>query len=221
MQLLYTFRMNDSHFARGLPIEWSTFNRQHPQYNLAGKRTPFDYAHPEVRNHRYAQYQEIVEKYDVDGIELDFTRDPTLFQSDYDTHTWIKTSMCESKTPIMNEFVERVRAVLDRAGVKRGKRLKLAVHTPQFLPVCLFLGLDVGEWIARGWIDTWVYGGLGPWMNLDMSEDIQAAHEHGVELVVTMNHRIDPRQLPDAWSRSGQCIGCQASGRQYLVPSSH
>jgi len=55
-----SLRMNDGHFAFKSGCQWwCQFNRDHPEFNLAGPRTMFDYGHAQVRRRRLMQIEEL------------------------------------------------------------------------------------------------------------------------------------------------------------------
>ena len=69
---LLSFRMNDAHHDAILDTKlW----KDHPKFRLQGHALDFGYQ--EVRDHTFLLIQEAVQRYDCDGIELDFNRFPT------------------------------------------------------------------------------------------------------------------------------------------------
>ncbi len=149
-----SYRMNDHHYATDLA--WPThtaFWREHPEYWLGDTDTSpftradnirlFNYLVPEVRDHFFAILEELCTGYDVDGLELDFQRFPKFFPS---------TRLAEG-TAVMTEYLARIRAMLDRVGAGRGKRLPICVRVPETPAKCLEAGLDVAAWDARGLVD--------------------------------------------------------------------
>ena len=73
-------RMNDVHNAddRDCYIQ-SSFWRQHPEYwrvpgGAGWTDRALDYGIPQVREHAMAYLRELLERYDSDGIELDWMR---------------------------------------------------------------------------------------------------------------------------------------------------
>ena len=57
----------------------ASYNRDHPEFNLAGPRTMFE-GHPQVRRRGPMQIEELCTKWDVDGIEFDWLRFPQMFK---------------------------------------------------------------------------------------------------------------------------------------------
>lgn len=147
VEVLLTFRMNDDH---GNDFLRTAFWRDHPEFQLG--RGALDFAHAGVRDYVFRLIEEAVQRYDVDGLELDFQRFPTFF----------KAGRVEDHTAAMNGLVERVRQMLDGEGTRRGRRLVLAARSPsaygQSRPtyeqaVSATTGCDPAHWARRGWID--------------------------------------------------------------------
>ena len=102
-----------------------------------------DWAHPEVRELVLAPIREVVEKFDVDGIELT-AHGCIFFDADQAVH----------EAPIMTGFVREVRQVLDQAAQRKGKdHLLLGARVFDEPGVNLRYGLDVGEWIKHDLVD--------------------------------------------------------------------
>lgn len=147
---LLSFRMNDGH---GNSILHTKFWADHPEYHCfhPDQGHTLDYGHKEVRDHMFLLIEEAVQRYDCDGIELDFNRFPTLFNE--------KTPQPQ-RIAKMNSFVERIRKMLDREGKKRHCRLVLGVRPPTSdyeiaatYAGSLKVGCDPVAWAKNGWID--------------------------------------------------------------------
>ncbi len=79
-----TFRMNDLHMVDMLDGQGpytDAFYRQHPEWRIPGS-WGLNFAIPEVRAHRLATLEEIVRRYPIHGLELDFLRRPPYFPMD-------------------------------------------------------------------------------------------------------------------------------------------
>ena len=186
LEVFASIRMNDSHFRSDTAIiEWCRFNREHPEFNLEGPRTEFDYAHPEVRDWRFGHIQELAQKWDIDGIELDFNRFPLFFKEP-----------AAEKAPLMTDLVGRVRGALDAAGQRRGHPILLAVRPLETFEISLSVGLDVQEWLSRGWIDLLIAGGGYISMDLPIEEIVQSAHDVGCPVYACINY---PRSEAYLW----------------------
>lgn len=149
-EVVASVRMGDTHHRVPDPNDpkVSFFLIEHPEWVIKRfdgiQETAMDYSFPEVREHRLALLRELAEDYDIDGLELDFTR----FAKFFVRHE------APFKIGIMNEFVGEVRSILDEAGRKRRcKRLTLGAQVQESLYLCHLSGLDPKTWIKNGWID--------------------------------------------------------------------
>ena len=140
LETLLTFRMNDGHVQEYLrPQFWI----DHPEFRLGGSMLNF--AHPEVREYVFQLIAEAVERYECDGLELDFLRHPQYFEPGELSH--------DDQIATISTLVERIRTLLDEQGTKRNRRLTLAARVPGTLELCRNIGCDPLTWAQRGWID--------------------------------------------------------------------
>jgi hypothetical protein len=124
----------------------------------------FDYAHAEVRDYFVGLVREACQRYDVDGIDLDWLRLPFFFRFGEE----------RKNVPLMNDFVRRVAETVRAAGRRRGRPIVLAMRVPDSPGRALEIGLDVEKWIAEGWLDLLVAGNgiasfsvpQAPWISL-------------------------------------------------------
>ena len=137
-------RMNDAHFATSKwPLRNTTFWRTRPDLRL--KEGPFDFSHAEVRDYTYALVEELIERYDVDGIELDFMRFDRYFPE----------GSGKKNAHHLDEFVERVKSRLAARERSIGHPVRLGARVPTTVQAALSRGCDVCKWVREGWID-WV-----------------------------------------------------------------
>lgn len=148
--VMFSYRMNDNHYThfngeRDVPT-MDPLWRNHPEWripNMGGVRTNMNYAVPEVREWYYAILEELIQNYDVAGLELDFMRHENYFLP----------GEVESGAALMTDFVKRVRDMVEREGRARGKELQLGVRVPLTLSHCRPAGLDVERWQRESLID--------------------------------------------------------------------
>ena len=110
-------------------------------YSMAAKLLNF--AHDEVRQHRIAIVEEIVERYDIDGFELDFQRHGL----------YLPKAQVEAGTPLMTDMIRRIRTIFDRFENERGHPICLMVRVPSWLELCQRMGFDLKTWIEEGLVD--------------------------------------------------------------------
>ena len=115
------------------------FWKAHPELRIPGS-PHVDYARPEVREYFFRIFRELLARFDVDGLSMDFTRHPPFFKADE-----------PDKYDYMTEFVRRVRKEADRVGKEKGKHIALSVsfHGRSYQTD----GLDVPTWIREGLVD--------------------------------------------------------------------
>lgn len=139
-----SYRMNDHHFTDNpeAPVH-PAFWRENRHLWVSDEDRYLNYLEPEVRKFYFDILTELVENYEVSGIELDFMRYPVFFPKD---------SITEGLS-VMTEFVREVRLMLDETGKKKGRKLSLCVRVPRNVEVCLEAGLDVPRWDREGLVD--------------------------------------------------------------------
>ncbi len=113
LEAFVTFRMNELHDVDvpGSPL-LSEFWKSHPQYRVGGYEgwgaMALNYAEPEVRDYYFALLSEVCNRFDIDGLEMDFMRFPYFFPRD--------TTRMKEYAGVMTEFVRRVRAMTKARG---------------------------------------------------------------------------------------------------------
>ncbi|MDX9981015.1 MAG: hypothetical protein RBU25_13400 [Lentisphaeria bacterium] len=146
-----SMRMNDVHNADE-PDNFmhSTFWRQHPElWRVPNSQTgawtnrALNYAHAEVREYQMAFVAELLERYDPDGLELDWMR--------FGHH--LTPGREREEGHLLDEFVRRARALTDEWSAKRGHPIRLAVRVPAHPDAAAGLGMDGVAWAREGWVD--------------------------------------------------------------------
>jgi hypothetical protein len=147
------FRINDNHghvsVEQGVGAG-ASFVVNNPQFQLRETppgdfyklSTPLDFTFVEVREFVLSVMQEVVTRFDVDGLEMCF-RD----------HRYFPPGKGRVREPLMTELVRNARRLVDAVGEKKGKQILLGARVFSTLEECHKLGLDVPEWIRRGFID--------------------------------------------------------------------
>jgi hypothetical protein len=145
-----SLRMNDHHY-RDNPLSVSPFMVEHPELRLAGGKGLFNYAKPEVRRHYLALIGEVLGRYDVDGLELDWMRSAPIFEEE-------ETA---SGRPVISEFMRQVRAMAAAAGERLGHPVRIAARVSATPELAYGLGFDAVEWAKQGLIDILIPGASG------------------------------------------------------------
>jgi hypothetical protein len=137
LETLISYRMNDAH---GNSFLLCRLYQEHPEYRLGAG---LDFGREAVRDYTFRIIEEIVQRYECDGIELDFNRFPNFFSS----------GTSEERMITINSLVERVRAMIDGESKRRDRRLVLAARVPTSYQQCREIGCDPAVWARNGWID--------------------------------------------------------------------
>lgn len=150
MGAFLSFRMNELHDVDkpASPL-LSPFWKEHPEFRVGGYpgwgAYALNYAIPEVREYFFAILKEACERYDPDGLELDFMRFPYYFPPRFDS--------MQQYASAMTEFVAQVRSMTSAIAGRRGRPMMLSARVPTSLAGCAYVGLDPAAWSRRGLID--------------------------------------------------------------------
>lgn len=156
--IVASYRMNSEDWYE-LQRKPSDFDRAHQDWTIPG-RPVLDPAQPGVYKHRMAIFREVVEKYDIDGLEFNFRRHKHMVSNPLQNY------------PILTKMVAETRQMLNEVAKKKGrKKLLLGAYvgpslampekeanyagsaSPGMEPSCQELGLDVKTWIKNGYVD--------------------------------------------------------------------
>jgi hypothetical protein len=149
-----SMRMNDVHSVdESDNFMHSSFWREHPQSWRVphGAASPWvnramNYAHAEVREHQMAFVRELLERYDPDGLELDWMR--------FGYH--LTPGREREEGAILTEFVRTTRALTKDWSTKRGHPILLGVRVPAHPDSAAGLGMDAVAWAREGLVDLLV-----------------------------------------------------------------
>ena len=136
-----------THWTRNWPSTWW---REHPEFRRAPYRFErswegaFDYSHKEVREHHMALVRELLGRYDMFGLELDWLRWGMMFAPGKE-HAGLN---------LLTEFIRETRLLSADSARRVGHPVKLAVRVPAEPETCLALGYDVPRWAEEGLVDV-------------------------------------------------------------------
>ena len=211
-------RMNDVHDSFMDPNALTMWKQAHPEFLVDTRgmlpefelyTTAQDFSHEEVRQRKLAIFQDICDRYDVDGFELDFIRHPVLFS---------RRMRSEPCTPeevgIIDALMRQIREITDAAARRRGRPTLLATRVPDTFALCLDNGMDMRAWLDRDLVDMLIAGGGYSLFSLPVEEWVEAAHPHGVPVYPCVNQSAADRAsggsfleairgLASSWYRAG------------------
>jgi Glycosyl hydrolase-like 10 len=189
MEMFWSYRMNNpecSFATWGL----SKRKREHPEYIMGVKAdyqkylhsnakawyTLSDYENREVRDHIVDIFEDICQRYDVDGVELDFIRHPIYFRPNLDYQP-----ATPAQDEMMTEMVRRIRAVTERESMKRGRPILVTVRVPLSEESCLAIGIDIETYLKDDLIDIMIAG----------QDYIQMSVASSLKDMVDLGHKYD------------------------------
>jgi hypothetical protein len=180
-----TMRMNDVHEPTAAD-GWNlpTVREQHPDCivdpaavargDLEWMNWGLDFARPEVKRWAIGIVRELVDRYPVDGIQLDWMRFPRHLGGSPE-EVW------QQRTHLSDV----VRAARD---VTKAKGLKLTVRIPTSLAGCRSLGVDLAEWVKCGWVD---FVSTSPFLTTDFVQPIEEMRAAFADTVVPIYAGFD------------------------------
>lgn len=193
-----SMRMNDIHSVNE-PDNFmhSTFWRNHPEFWRVpnGSASPWqnramNYAHAEVREHQMAFVRELLERYDPDGLELDWMR------FGYHLTPGHEKEQCD----ILTEFVRDVRSLTTEWSKKRGHTILLGVRAPAHPDAASGLGMDAVLWAKEGLVDLIVPCPF--WTSSDFDIPVELWHERlgdaARQVVIAPGLEFNARPWPGA-----------------------
>lgn len=145
-----------------------------------------DYRHQEVRDYTFAQVAEMLERWDVDGIELDWMRSPLQFRKGHE----------RSDAHFLTEFMRRVRRRVQEVSKKRGRKIRIAVRLPRSPQLAEKAGYDADVWLREGLMDL-IVGSSVFWPDPELPVATWLAFIEKHNPSVRFLPSIDCFQLPD------------------------
>lgn len=143
-----SMRMNDVHYLwRNQYFRNTTFCDGHPEMNIMRDKSAqwenasMDYSFPEVRAHHLKMFKELVDRYDADGIEMDFCRSTMYFPE----------GKGAGFASVMTDFIRETAAY---AHARRGRSYKVAIRVLADPEKVRERGFDVAELARAGAVDV-------------------------------------------------------------------
>ena len=162
MHVYASVRMNDNHFSGAQIADLETLHHteltqmriEHPEWLLGDQTSEWfalswNFAVPEIREHRYAHIKEICERYDWDGVELDWQRHAFHLPADEGYRLRY----------VLTDLQRAVRQMTDALAQKRGKPFYLAARVSGTLEMCRNIGYDIPTWVDEGLVDILIPAG--------------------------------------------------------------
>lgn len=138
-----------------------------------GSWTSVDFENPKTRAYMKKFIGDLVNNYDVDGIEYDFMRHGPILK----TVGW-GAYATEAQLKMMTDFMKELRSITEAAGRRRGRPILVMVRTMDSPAYAKALGIDIEAWLAAGVMDIWSASDYFQQEFWKPNADL--AHRHGV-----------------------------------------
>ncbi|MFP4442602.1 MAG: hypothetical protein ACLFST_05725 [Spirochaetia bacterium] len=190
VRVLANIRMNDHH---GRESQWAEWERQHVEWSLGedlgfrdwksiGKLRCMDYAVAGVRQHRLSIIDEILTRYDYQGLQLDFSRTPPFLSNPK-----------KENAPHLTGYIREVRKLLNEK--RSGTGSVLGAVVPFDLELCRREGMEMEKWIKEGLLDFVSPGDkyYADW-NIDFTPWFTLARDTSCTVIPVTHGNVSPFQ---------------------------
>ncbi|MDO5113637.1 MAG: hypothetical protein Q4E67_04615 [Planctomycetia bacterium] len=156
-----TMRMNDAHFLQNRNyFRTLNFWREHPELWLdPNQNSAFNYAKKEVRDYHLAIVRELFERYDFDGLELDWVR----------MYPLLTPGKEREESIYLTEFMREVRKISKEWEEKRGHSIALSARVVAEPKAAEIIGMNPVQWAQEGLIDVLVISNFWSTSDFELS----------------------------------------------------
>ncbi len=190
-----SIRMNDIHEASAEDsLLFSDFFRKNRHLNRVSHRKPssyydyaLDYHNPEVRDYYLSLIKEVLDTFDIDGLELDFMREIYSFGIGREYEG----------IAVMNAFMRDVYALVKKAEKRLAHDIEISVRVPNTPEKALRLGFDVFDWVEAGLINNLTVTPRWSSIDNDLPIDLWKRMMKGKDITIAAGLEI----LIDAYNR--------------------
>ena len=187
--------MNDWHdnFDPTLLSQWK---KCHPELLMASRDeaakfpsrdprsiwTPADFAHREVRDLAVRTVRDVLNRYDIDGVDLDFLRARWYFQE-----SRLQKPVTPEHLDLLTDMVGGIRQEVLKASERKGKPILLSARTFPTADFARRFGTDVVRWMEVGYLDLLVVGGHFDPFTVMGKDLVKRGHELGIPVYMGLS----------------------------------
>ncbi|MGI6561710.1 MAG: hypothetical protein ACOX3Q_03985 [Clostridia bacterium] len=197
VEFFWGMRMNDTHDAGydNIHMDGNKFKQENPDVWFGkgikhGAYTAVDYKSEKVREFALAYIMDTVDRYDIDGVFLDFFRHPIFFRSNA-----MGEKATEEETNLMTDFMEKVYLAMNERRLRDQKYYLIAVRVPDSVEYSLAIGLDIEKWLKKGLVDLFSVASYLQFNDWTYSADLAKKYD------VPVYPSLDESRVQDAYSR--------------------
>ncbi|MFN0165364.1 MAG: hypothetical protein ACKV22_02950 [Bryobacteraceae bacterium] len=171
--------------------------------------TRLNFLHPEVRRERFLIFEELLARYESDGIELFFDSPPPC-----------KLSQVGEFAPALTQWIRDLREVARKAAQTQGRRKRILFYLQARSAAWMIMGYQVDRWVSEGLVDGLICGGGVPEkmdQDLDLSHVVALTRNSPCRVIAACASGID-RQLakkatqPMIWAAAANAYSQGADG---------
>jgi hypothetical protein len=188
-------RMNDNHFEgaqiqdleKAHQTELTRFRIEHPEWLLGDQNSEWfalswNFAVPEVRQHRFDHVEELCQLYDWDGVELDWQRHAFHLPRD----------QAYRLRYVLTDLQRAIRQMTNRLAKQRGRPFYVSVRVAPTLEMCRRIGYDVPVWIKENLMDILVpAGGYGMDSSIEVKSYLDLCRDTGIKVYPGLDVALD------------------------------
>jgi hypothetical protein len=221
MEVFWSYRMNNPECSF---VSWalSKRKRNNPQYIMGvqadWKKYPptdpkawwslSDFERAEVREYIVRIFEDVCQRYDIDGVELDFIRHPLFFRPNLEGKP-VEPRHIE----MMTEMLRRIRAVTERESIKRGRPILVTIRAPLSVKSCLDIGLDMGAYLEEDLVDILIAG--QDYIQMAVASSLQDMVDLGHSYQVPVYALLVPPKPYDRYRHDNRAWWAAAMNRFY------
>lgn len=206
-------RMNDVHNVHEPEhVLHDRFWKEHPEYRRVPWRfsswpdRAFDYGRPEVRAYQMAYLREIIGRYDLDGLELDWMRFGYHFRPGFEGEGAV----------LLTEFTAEVRRLLQDREKELGHPIKLGARVPSRPDTARRLGMDAVAWARQGLLDFLVVTPFWATIETDMPIELWKQLLEGTGVTLAAGLEVLLRPYPGAAPQTNDLATVRGAASSYL-----
>jgi len=195
IEVVWTMRMNDIHDSF-TPEFFSQWKKDHPECVMGtpadSKKYPesdprnyysfADFACPEVRDLTVSIIRDVLKRYDVDGIDMDFLRHVCYFKE-----TRLHEPVTQEHLDMLTEMVSKARAAVLAASKEKAKPMLLSARVLPTLALNRQFGFDVEAWVRKEYLDFIAVGGGYDPFTMPARGMIEWGHEWGIPVYLCLS----------------------------------
>jgi hypothetical protein len=188
IEVFWTLRLNDIHdytrttsrrarwkherpeLVMGTPAEAARFDQRDPRaiWTLA------DFEQKENRDLMVRAVAEVLENYDVDGIDLDFLRHACYFKE-----TRLGDPVTAAHRQLLTDMLRQIRALVRASSERKGRPILLSARLLETMAQNRRFGFDLDQWIDTELLDFIILGGFTPFTS-PARELVEWCHQRSV-----------------------------------------